>query len=176
MVRRAHHDSAVALSLSKGRHFREPGRPAVPDLEPMTDTALLEAWFERLPEAWQARAQRVRELVLESASGMEEKWMFKSTPFYLHCGWMCYFGFKTNAKKSSARGQLILGFCAGVHMNDPERLFAVTEHTLIRYYLVPPPTERLNEPALRRLLHEAVGVNEAVAEERRAKRGAERKR
>lgn len=142
----------------------------------MTDAAKLEAWFERLPEAWRPRAQRVRELLLEAAPGMEEKWMFKSTPFYLHCGWMCYFSFGTDKKKHPPGGQLILGFCAGVHMGDPERLFATTEHTLIQHYLVPQPGQRMNEAALRRLLDEAVRVNEVIAEERRLKKGAKRKR
>lgn len=142
----------------------------------MTDAVKLEAWFERLPEAWQPRAQRVRELLLEAAPGMEEKWMFKSTPFYLHCGWMCYFSFSTDRKKHGPEGQLILGFCAGVHMSDPGKAFAITKHTLIQHYLVPWPDQRMNEAALRRLLEEAVRVNEVIAEERRLKKGAKRKR
>jgi hypothetical protein len=61
-------------------------------------------------------------------------------------------------------------------MSDHERLFAPTKHTLIQHYLVPFPDERLNEAALRRLLSEAVRVNEAIAEERRMKKSAKRKR
>lgn len=141
----------------------------------MTNAAKLEAWFERLPEAWQPRAQRVRELLLEAAPGMEEKPMFDNTPFYLHAGWMCYLGF-SKSKKHPPGGQLILGFCAGVHMSDPERLFATTEHTLIQHYLVPLPDQRMNEAALRRLLEEAVRVNEAIAAGRRLKKGVKRKR
>jgi hypothetical protein len=142
----------------------------------MTDAQRIEAWFGKLPEDWQPRAQRVRELLLEAAPGMQEKWVFESTPFYLHCGWMCYLGFSTDKKKYPSGPQLILGFCAGVHMSDHERLFAPTKHTLIQHYLVPFPDERLNEAALRRLLSEAVRVNEAIAEERRMKKSAKRKR
>jgi len=142
----------------------------------MTDTQRIEVWFEKLPDVWQPRAQRVRELLLEAAPAMEEKWMFKSAPFYLHCGWMCYLGFSTDKKKYGPEGQLILGFCAGVNMDDPEGLFAATEHTLIQHYLVPLPQQRMNEPALRRLLEEAVRVNELIAEERKQKKSAKRKR
>lgn len=138
----------------------------------MSNAQRIEAWFQKLPAAWQPRAHRVRELLLEVAPAMEEKWMFKSTPFYLHCGWMCYLGFSTDKKKYRPEGQLILGFCTGVHMDDPERLFAATEHTLIRHYLVPLPQQRMNEPALRRLLDEAVRVNELIAAERRQKKRA----
>ena len=89
---------------------------------------------------------------------------------------MCYLGFSTDKKKYGPEGQLILGFCAGVNMDDPEGLFATTEHTLIQHYLVPLPQQRMNEPALRRLLEEAVRVNELIAEERKQKKSAKRKR
>lgn len=124
--------------------------------------AEVQRWFDRLPEHWQERAQRIRELLLDAAPGVEEKWMFKSTPFYLHHGWMCYVNF--------TKDQLIVGFCNGVHMLDPQGLFALTDHKQIRHYLPSAPTDRLNEAAFRRLLVEAVLVNEAIAAERNIKR------
>jgi hypothetical protein len=122
----------------------------------------VQRWFDRLPQHWQERAQRIRELLLDAAPGIEEKWLFKSTPFYLHHGWMCYLNFKQD--------QLIVGFCNGVHMLDPQGLFALTDHKLIRHYMPAAPPVRLNEAAFRRLLEEAVLVNEAIAAERKAKR------
>lgn len=126
----------------------------------------VQRWFDRLPEHWQERAQLLRDLVLDAAHGMAEKWMFKSAPFYLHHGWMCYFSFKDD--------QLIIGFCQGVHMLDEEALFALTPHKQIRHYLPPRPPARLNEGAFRRTLVEAVHINKMLAEERTAKRKRKR--
>lgn len=128
----------------------------------------VEAWFDSLPVEWRERAHRIRELILEAAFGMEEKWMFKSAPFYLHNGWLIYLSLQ---KKG-----LVVGFCNGVHMSDPERLFARTDHTLIRHYLPPPPPARLNEGALRRLIDEAVKVNAAIVEERQRNKQARRRK
>ncbi len=122
----------------------------------------VQRWFDRLPEHWQDRAQRIRELLLDAASGMEEKWLFKSTPFYLHHGWMCYLNFKDD--------KLIVGFCNGVRMVDPQGLFALTEHAQIRHYVPPAPPAPWNEDAIGCLLDEAVMTNEAMAGERKAKR------
>lgn len=124
--------------------------------------AEVQRWFDGLPELWQERSQRTRELLLEAAPGIEEKWMFKSTPFYLHHGWFCYLNFTDD--------QLIVGFCNGAHMLDPQGLFALTDHKQIRHYLPPAQTDGLNEAALRRLREEAVLVNGAIAAERVAKR------
>ena len=123
--------------------------------------AELEGWFAKLPEAWQERAQRIRELILEAAPGMQEKWMFKSTPFYIHHGWLCYFNFR--------KGQLILGFCAGARMGDPDGLL-VGDQLVVRHFLPSVPPARKNEAALRRLLDEAVRLNEAIAAERSIRR------
>ena len=117
-------------------------------LSPMA--AELEGWFAKLPEAWQERAQRIRELILEAAPGMQEKWMFKSTPVYIHHGWL-------------------LGFCAGARMGDPDGLL-VGDQLVVRHFLPSVPPARKNEAALRRLLDEAVRLNEAIAAERSIRR------
>jgi hypothetical protein len=125
-------------------------------------TREVEAWFEKLPQEWHEVAQRVRELILGAAPSMEEKWMFKSAPFYLHHGWLIYLALQ--------KGRLIVGFCNGVHMADPEGLFARTQHAQIRHYQPPKELRRSDEHALRRLLDEAVKVNEAIAEQRAMRR------
>ena len=122
----------------------------------------VQRWFDRLPEHWQERAQRLRELILEAAPGMEEKWMFKSSQFYLHHGWLCYFSFK--------KDQLIIGFIQGKHMADPQGLFALTDHKQIRHYLPPEPATHLDERAFQRLIEEAVEVNVVVAVEKATRR------
>lgn len=104
----------------------------------------------------------MRELILEAAPGMEEKWMFKSSQFYLHHGWLCYFSFK--------KDQLIIGFIQGKHMADPQGLFALTDHKQIRHYLPPEPATHLDERAFQRLIEEAVEVNVVVAVEKATRR------
>jgi hypothetical protein len=126
----------------------------------------VEAWFEKLPDQWRDRAQRIRELILEAAPGMKEEWMFESAIFYKHHGWLIYLAMQ--------KVGLVVGFCNGVHMTDPEGLFARTEHTQVRHYL-PPPTGRLSETALRHLIDEALRVNAAIAEERRMRKKAKRR-
>lgn len=124
-------------------------------------------WYDRLPAHWQDRAQRIRELILEAAPGIEEKVSYH-LPFYHHRGWMCYLHFNKEAR-------LIVGFTRGVHMTDPEGLFAVTDHALIRHYLPPLPGERMNEAPFLRLLDEAVRVNDLIAEGKRGKTARRRR-
>ncbi|HMC98152.1 MAG TPA: hypothetical protein VKG92_10885 [Flavobacteriales bacterium] len=62
--------------------------------------------------------------------------------------------------------RLVIGFCNGVHMSDPEGLFALTNHKQIRHFLPPKPPARMNEGAFRRLVDEAVRTNEAIAAKR----------
>src|SRR5262245_49880700 len=126
----------------------------------------VQRWFDALPEHWQERAQRIRELMLD-VPGMEEKWMFKSSPFYLHNGWLTFFWLKND--------QLIIGFCAGARMLAGQALFAPTDHKVIRHYLPPRPPARLNENDLRRLIDEAVELNAAIADERAMKRKKKRR-
>lgn len=125
-------------------------------------SAKIEAWFEALPELWQERAQRLRTLLLEADPAMREEWKY-NTPFYCNGRWMCYL--------SMQKHSLVLGFVDGVHLLDAEGLFAPTAHKLIRHYLPPPPPARMNEPALRRLIAEAM----LISAERKAMQKGKRK-
>ncbi len=120
----------------------------------------IETWFDALPEEWQTPAQRIRELLMEAAPNMKEEWKYK-TPFYGNGRWMCYL--------SLQKEQLVLGFVEGVHLLDPDGLFARTDHKLIQHYL-PPTSGKLPEAALRRLIAEAVEYNMEVLALRRKKR------
>ncbi len=128
-------------------------------------SAAVQGWFDVLPEPWQAPAQRIRELLLEASPVMREEWKYR-TPFYSHRRWMCYL--------SLQKAGLVLGFVQGRNMLDPDGLFAPTDHTQIRHYLPPPAPAPLPEAALRRLIHEAIALNEVLAQEQLAK--ARRKR
>lgn len=126
----------------------------------------VQAWFDRLPDHWQERAQRLRELILDAAPGIEEKLSY-NIPFYHYRGWMCFINY--------AGDRLVLGFVRGIHMLDPEGLFSITDHKLIRHYLPPIPPARLAEDPFRRLVYEAIRTNVAIAETKRSK-GRVRKR
>jgi hypothetical protein len=128
-------------------------------------SAAVEAWFEALPEEWQGPAQRLRELLLEASPLMRETWKY-GIPFYEHRRWMCYL--------SMQKKGLVLGFVQGIHLGDREGLFAPTDHAQIRHYLPPPAPAPLPEGALRRLIQEAIALNELLAQEQLAK--ARRKR
>ena len=111
------------------------------------------AWFESLPEVWQDRAWRIRELLLDAAPAMTERIRY-GQPFYDHRSWMAYVSFQ--------KGRLVLGFIQGKHLLDPDGLLERTDHKLIRHYLPPLPPARMDEQALRRLIAEAVLVNEEM--------------
>lgn len=117
-----------------------------------------EAWFESLPDLWQQRALRIRELILDASPAMSERIRYGS-PFYDHRSWLAYL--------SLQKGCLVLGFIQGKHLIDPDGLLERTDHRLIRHYLPPHPPTRMDEQALRRLIAEAVLVNEELAGKRR---------
>jgi hypothetical protein len=129
-------------------------------------SAVLEAWFEALPEQWKDPAQRIRELLLEASPVMKEEWKY-GTPFYSHRRWMCYL--------SLQRTGLVLGFVQGRNMLDPDGLFAPTDHAQIQHFLPKPAPAPLPEAALRRLIAEAIGLNEEILREKLLKK-AGRKR
>ena len=129
-------------------------------------SAVIEGWFEELPEQWRQPAQRIRELLMEASQVMREEWKYR-TPFYSHRLWMCYLSLQKTG--------LVLGFVQGRNMLDPDGLFAPTEHAQIQHYLPPPSPTPLPEAALRRLIQEAIALNEEIAREKLLKK-AKRKR
>ena len=48
-------------------------------------SAVIEGWFEELPEQWRQPAQRIRELLMEASQVMREEWKYR-TPFAHHLG------------------------------------------------------------------------------------------
>jgi len=124
-------------------------------------SAPVEAWFEELPEEWQGPAQRIRELLLEASPVMREEWKYR-TPFYSHRGWMCYL--------SLQKVGLVLGFVQGRNMIDADGLFAPIEHSQIQHFLPPKPPTALPENALRRLIQEAIALNEEIAQQKLLKK------
>lgn len=113
-------------------------------------SAKVQTWFDALPDQWHECAQRIRELLMDASPAMKEEWKY-NVPFYSNGRWMCYLSFQ---KKG-----LVLGFVEGIHLLDPEGLFANTEHQQIRHFLPQPAPARMNERALQRLIEEAVAYN-----------------
>jgi hypothetical protein len=124
-------------------------------------SAAIEGWFEELPEEWQAPARRIRELLLQASPLVREEWKYR-TPFYSHRLWMCYLSLQKNG--------LVLGFVQGRNMLDPDGLFATTEHSQIQHFLPSPSPAPLPETALRRLIQEAIALNEEIAREKLLKK------
>ena len=115
--------------------------------------ARADEWYDGLPPHWQPRAQRIRALLLE-ASPIMQKQMHYRIPFFDHRTWLAYL--------SLQNGRLILAFLQGRALADAEGLLARTSHKLIRQFMVPEPPEPMNEAALRRLITEAVLVNDEL--------------
>ena len=113
----------------------------------------ISAWFEGIPEEWTAVAEALRDLLMEASPQMQEEWKY-NLPFYSHRRWMCYL----NIQKQG----LVLGFVAGVHMLDPDQLFAPTDHKLIRHYLPSRNVRELPLEALRCLIQEAIALNDEI--------------
>lgn len=118
-------------------------------------------WFEELPEEWKAVAEVLHDLLLEASPLMQVEWKY-NLPFYSHRRWMCYLSLQKQG--------LVLGFVSGVHMVDTERLFAPTEHKLIRHYLPPRSKKELPLNGLRRLIQEAISLNDEIEARKRSKR------
>ena len=121
----------------------------------------VEGWYEELPEEWQEVAQALRTLILDAAPTIREEWKYR-LPFYSHRRWMCYLSLQKQG--------LVLGFVDGKHMLDADGLFAPTNHKLIRHFTPERDIRRLPVDAFRRLLQEAIAVNEEVDAQQRAKR------
>lgn len=114
----------------------------------------VDAWFEGLPDEWAPVAAELRELLLSASPLMKEERKY-GLPFYSHRRWMCYLSLQKHG--------LVLGFVAGVHMLDAEQLFATTDHKLIRHYMPPRDPSKLPLEALRRLVQEAIMLNDELA-------------
>lgn len=96
-------------------------------------TMRVAGWFEILPGGLSEVANIIRDLLLEASPLIKEKWKYH-LPFYSHRRWMCYL--------SLQKHRFVLGFVAGAHLLDPEGLFPVPDHRLIRRYL---PTKDVSD-------------------------------
>lgn len=121
----------------------------------------LEGWYEELPQEWQEVAQALRTMILNASPAVREEWKYR-TPFFAHHRWMSYLSLQKQG--------LVLGFVDGKHMLDADGLFASTDHKMIRHFIPAQDPHQLPVEALRRLLQEAIAVNEEVHAQQRAKR------
>jgi len=121
----------------------------------------IEQWYQGLPEGWREVAEEIRALVLERSPLMKEEWKF-ATPFFVHRRWLCYL--------SMQQGSLILGFVQGSRMSDPAGLFSASGHQRIRHHRPAGSVELLRGTALRQAVDEAIAINDALGQRRRAVR------
>jgi len=121
----------------------------------------VDGWFEELPEEWHEVAFALRNRLLEASPRMKEEWKYK-LPFYSNGRWMCYLSFQ--------KKRLVLGFIEGVHLLDPDALFAPTGHKMIRHFLPGPSPSALNDRALCQLITVAVLYNEELLARRKGRK------
>ncbi len=113
----------------------------------------MDGWFESLPDEWRDVASVLRDMLIQASPQVKEEWKYK-LPFYSHRRWMCYLSLQRNA--------LILGFVQGVHLNDPDGLFASTGHKQIRHYLPPKDPKAIPLNGVRRSIQEAIAWNDQL--------------
>jgi hypothetical protein len=116
-------------------------------------------YFESLPASQRLVALRLRELILESADGLEERFKWK-VPFYYYFGPLCYL----NAEK---RG-VVLGFYRGAEMEDSLNLFRASELKQVRHIFIA-REEYIREQEIREYLYQAMELNRFLHSRARGK-------
>jgi hypothetical protein len=94
---------------------------------------------------------RVRKLIHEADPEIVEEWKFMGTPVFYHAGIVC----TGEAYKSVVK----MTFAKGAALKDPAGLFNSSLEGNIRRAIDIRENEKINEPALKSLIREAVTLN-----------------
>ena len=94
---------------------------------------------------------KVRKLIHEADPEIVEEWKFMGTPVFYHAGIVC----TGEAYKSVVK----MTFAKGAALKDPAKLFNSSLEGNIRRAIDIRENEKINEPALKALIREAVALN-----------------
>jgi len=94
---------------------------------------------------------KIRKLIHEADPEIVEEWKFMGTPVFYHAGIVC----TGEAYKSVVK----MTFAKGAALKDPAKLFNSSLEGNIRRAIDIRENEKINEPALKALIREAVALN-----------------
>ena len=105
---------------------------------------------------------RIRRLIHEADSDIEEEWKWKGTPVWSHDGIVC--------TGESYMQVVKLTFLRGASIKDPKKLFNSSLEGNTRRAIDLREGEKIDEAAFKQLIHAAVAANSAARAERAAKK------
>ncbi|MBV9972812.1 MAG: DUF1801 domain-containing protein [Candidatus Eremiobacteraeota bacterium] len=121
---------------------------------------------ERIKELrdWRGKTlARVRTLIQEADPDVIEEWKWRGVPVWSHDGMIC--------TGESYKNVIKVTFAKGASLADPKRLFNSSLDGNVRRAIDLREDEKINEPAFKALVREAVALNSARAKPaRRTKR------
>ena len=121
---------------------------------------------ERIKELrdWRGKTlARVRTLIQEADPDVIEEWKWRGVPVWSHDGMIC--------TGESYKNVVKVTFAKGASLSDPKRLFNSSLDGNVRRAIDFREEEKINEPAFKALVREAVALNSARAKSaRRTKR------
>ena len=126
-----------------------------PAASPESASTLIDERIASLPD-WRGKMlAKIRKLIHEADPEIVEEWKFMGTPVFYHAGIVC--------TGESYKSVVKMTFAKGAALKDPARLFNSSLDGNIRRAIDIRENEKLNEPALKALIREAVQLNLTVA-------------
>jgi hypothetical protein len=123
-------------------------------VSPESASALIDERIASLTD-WRGKVlAKVRKLIHEADPEIVEEWKFMGTPVFYHDGIVC----TGEAYKSVVK----MTFAKGAALKDPSGLFNSSLEGNIRRAIDIRENEKINEPALKALIREAVHLNQIV--------------
>ncbi|MBV9887816.1 MAG: DUF1801 domain-containing protein [Acidobacteria bacterium] len=130
-------------------------------VSPESASALIDERIASLTD-WRGKMlAKVRKLIHEADPEIVEEWKFMGTPVFYHDGIVC----TGEAYKSVVK----MTFAMGAALKDPAGLFNSSLDGNIRRAIDFRENEKLNEPALKALIREAVQLNLTVKSTNKSK-------
>jgi hypothetical protein len=112
---------------------------------------LIDARIKELGDWRGVTLSKVRQLIKEVDPEIVEEWKWMGTPVWSHSGGVCTGEAYKNVVK--------LTFFKGASLKDPSRIFNSSLDGKVRRAIDIHEGERVNEPALKRLVRDAVALN-----------------
>jgi hypothetical protein len=109
---------------------------------------------------------RVRQLIHDADSGIQEEWKWRGTPVWSHDGIVC--------TGESYKQVVKLTFARGASVKDPKKLFNSSLEGNTRRAIDLREGEKINEAAFKQLIRAAVAANSAALAQRAAKKKQDR--
>lgn len=121
---------------------------------------LVAQYIESQPESLRQLLWQIRDYILVAIPQVEERFMFRC-PFYVYCGWLCYFFVR--------KGHIEWSFCQGAQLSNESGLLLRNGRKQVAHIVVN-DAELFESDALAELLQEAVLLNESCYKQFKTKK------